>query len=199
MKESFIFYRSFYEASKSLSNEDKYILYDAIISYSFDEINVKLEGFLYSLFALIKPQLDANKARYENGKKGKKFGKLGGKKKHTPMGLKQDTPMGLNSDTPNKNVNVNVNVNENKNDNVNGIALRLSEFIFSLADMQSLKNTPIGETIPDAFMHEAMAKAVPTDEIWKQWEKFTNYFQSADAKKPLKKDWIAAWRNWIVK
>ena len=93
---------------------------------------------------------------------------------------------------------------ENKKDNKKEIeekvlALRLNEFVFSLADMEVFKNRPIGDVVPDVFMIEALSRAIPEDEIWKQWEKFTNYFQSADSRKPLKKDWISAWRNWIVK
>lgn len=69
-RKAFIFYRSFYEAGKQLETEDKAIFYEAILAYIFEDESVDLPPSIRSLFVLIKPQLDANKKRYDNGCKG---------------------------------------------------------------------------------------------------------------------------------
>lgn len=109
MKESFVFYRSFYEAIKDLKIKDKLQVYEAICELSLNQKEIKLTGMSATVFKLIKPQILANYERYENGKKGGKFGILGGRPK------KGKTPVGLLEKTPNENDNENVNVNDNEN------------------------------------------------------------------------------------
>ena len=113
-RDSFIFYRSFYEAINHLPEDQQLQIYKAIASYSLDFKEVNLKGISNAIFTLIKPQLEANKKRYLNGIKGAEHGVKGGKPK-TPN--KPQTNPKL---TPNVNVNVNPNVeckliNENKN------------------------------------------------------------------------------------
>ena len=117
-KDSFIFYRSFYDAIKELPSEMQTKLYNTIFAYQFEEKEEKLSGIEKAVFTLIKPQLNANNTRYENGCKGAEFGKLGGRpKKEKP--LKNST--GVIEENPNvtPNENDNENVNENNNENVN--------------------------------------------------------------------------------
>ena len=106
-RDSFIFYRSFFMATKCLKNEEKAQLFDAICSYALDgEIN-DLDGTAFGMFQLIKPQLDANRKRFENGcVKKQKISKTEAKPKQKISKTEA-------------NVNVNVNVNDNVNDNVN--------------------------------------------------------------------------------
>ena len=59
-KDSFVFYRSFYDASKHLNNKDRLNLYDAIVTYAFDGKENTVSGNASIAFILIKPQLDAN-------------------------------------------------------------------------------------------------------------------------------------------
>jgi len=59
-RDSFIFYRSFYEAVKVLSKEDKADLFEAIAIYALDQKNFVLNPLPKAMFKLIKPQLDAN-------------------------------------------------------------------------------------------------------------------------------------------
>ena len=110
MRDSFIFYRSFFEATKTLTTEQAADLYYAICSYALDRKELDLEPVQKALFSLIKPQLDANHKRWENGKKGANSGKKGGRPK-TPK-----KPQRNPKETPN--VNVNVNVNDNVNENI---------------------------------------------------------------------------------
>ena len=114
MRDSFIFYRSFFESFDGLSKKDKLLLFDAICNYALNDIEPELNGVPLSMFKLLKPQLDANTRRYENGCKG-------GRPKKTEEKPKENQ----NETKPkrNDNVNVNVNDNENHNDNDNDNAL----------------------------------------------------------------------------
>ena len=104
-RDSFIFYRSFYDASKCLKTEEKAQLFDAICSYALDEKVEKLDGTAYGMFQLVKPQLDANRKRFNNGCiKKQKGSKSEAKAKQTKSKIEA-----------NVNVNVNPNVNENLN------------------------------------------------------------------------------------
>ena len=70
-RDSFVFYRSFYEGVKKLDDATRLAYYEALMEYALngeepDGDNV----FVTTLFNLIKPQIDVNNKRYENGKKG---------------------------------------------------------------------------------------------------------------------------------
>lgn len=111
-KNSFIFYRSFYDALKTVSPSERAILYEAIAEYAFNQNEIEMPAICKGMFCLIKPQLQANHKKFIDGKKGSKYGKQGGRPK-TPVGLKEETPKELFSETPNVNANVNVNDNVN--------------------------------------------------------------------------------------
>lgn len=67
----FVFYKSFYEAVKQLQNaEDKCIIYQAICDYSFYDLEPTLEGITAIIWTLIKPQIDANIKKRNDGKRG---------------------------------------------------------------------------------------------------------------------------------
>lgn len=67
----FTFYRSFYEAIKDLPNDIKLEVLTAIAEYGLYGVPPKgLKPFTKSIFALIKPNMDANLTRFESGKKG---------------------------------------------------------------------------------------------------------------------------------
>ncbi len=71
MKDSFIFYRSFYEAIKILPDKKKLEIYEMIIELglNFNKVESK-DNLIKSLFTLIEPQIASNNKRYEDGKKG---------------------------------------------------------------------------------------------------------------------------------
>lgn len=106
-RDSVIFYKSFYEALKELPSEQQGEVYNAIFQYQFEGIECKLSGISKTVFTLIKPQLDANNIKYENGCKG-------GRPKNLNE-AKQKPKQNLN-ETKTK---PNENVNENDNENVN--------------------------------------------------------------------------------
>ena len=70
MRDGFVFYRSFFESFEDLSKKDKLILFDALCNYALNDIEPELTGVPAAIFKLLKPQVDANNRRYENGKKG---------------------------------------------------------------------------------------------------------------------------------
>jgi hypothetical protein len=108
-RNSFVFYRSFYEALKTLPQDDKAKIYEAIIAYGLDGTPPSLEGYLASLFTLIKPQIDANNKKFENGKSGGEHGKKGGRPpKNNPTETPQK-PLNNPTETPNANANANAN------------------------------------------------------------------------------------------
>lgn len=70
MRDGFVFYRSFFESFEDLSKKDKLVLFDALCNYALNDIEPELTGVPAAIFKLLKPQVDANNRRYENGKKG---------------------------------------------------------------------------------------------------------------------------------
>ena len=113
MRESFVFYRSFYEAIKELETpEERIELYEALCEYNFEnkKIQFKFKN-TKAMFKIMQPLIDNATARYiasvENGKKG--GAPLGNQnaRKYPKNNLKQ----------PKNNLNVNDNVNVNDNDN----------------------------------------------------------------------------------
>lgn len=70
-RESFVFYRSFYEALKCMPSEVQAELYPAICEYAlFGNLPDNLSEVATGMFALIRPNIDACTVRYKNGKKG---------------------------------------------------------------------------------------------------------------------------------
>ena len=146
-RDSFVFYRSFYEGVKKLDDSTRLAYYEAVMEYALngaepDEDNV----FVTTLFNLIKPQIDVNNKRYENGKKGgrpkkevseapqaavgevdtenqtetKKNQTITKEKPNNNQDITKknqtETKQKPKETNPKPNVNVNVNVNDNVND-----------------------------------------------------------------------------------
>lgn len=111
-RDSFIFYKSFYEAIAEADAKIQNEVFNAICKKALYEEDTKLTGVSKMLYTLIKPQLEANTKRYEDGKKG-------GRPKKETTGLTKEKTSGFENKKPNKNENVNVNDNENVNNNNN--------------------------------------------------------------------------------
>jgi hypothetical protein len=110
-KDSFVFYKSFHTALSELPDDIRLKLYDMITSYALLGIELDSSGVEKAVFTLIKPLVDANHQKYENGCKGAEFGKLGGRPKK-PQENPNRTPR-----KPQENPNRTPNENENENDN----------------------------------------------------------------------------------
>ncbi len=137
-RDSLIFYRSFFEAIKELDADVQANVYNAIFEYSLNFKEVELTGISKSIFTLIKPQLDANNKRYENGKKGgnKNQGatKEQPKSNQTATKIIPDENQKATKQQPNKNDNVNANENENENEKIKWQNFPKSDIIINLPE-----------------------------------------------------------------
>lgn len=117
MRESFVFYKSFYEAIKHLDGKIQGEIYTAIMEYGLYGNEIELGPVAKAMFTLIKPQIDINNKRYENGKKGGCVKtKQEAKKNQTVTKQEPNGNQDVTKHEPNVNVNDNVNVNVNDND-----------------------------------------------------------------------------------
>lgn len=183
MRDSFVFYRSFGDAARTLPDEERLKLFDALIGYALDDEEPDLTGVTSGMMALMKPVVDANSQRFENGKKGAEGGKLGGRPKKTPMGLSEKTPMGLSAETPNKDVNEDVNedVHENVNEDVHED---------DHGERPARRFAPPSVDEVRAYCQERRNQVDP--------ERFVDFYASNGwkvGKNPMK-DWRAAVRTW---
>lgn len=122
MRESMVFYRSFYESVEDLPPEEFKSAVMAILGYGLDGKCEEVSGVSKSILALVKPQIDKNNKRYENSLKGgRKSTGNQTETKHEPNANQVETkpkPNRNQTETkskPNDNVNVNDNVNEKDN------------------------------------------------------------------------------------
>lgn len=132
-RDSFIFYRSFYEAISELPKENQADTYNAIMQYALNQEEINLTGISKAIFSLVKPQLDANYKKYENGKQ---------KKSKTVAKQKQ------NVSKTGTNVNDNENVNENDNENVNDNVKVGDSCVDGLQEIINFYNENIGLITP---------------------------------------------------
>lgn len=118
-RDTFIFYRSFKESMNELSDADKLIMYEAISDYSLDMKEPELTGFPKALFSIIRPIIDANWQRYNNGCKG---GAPKGNKNNRFSKSTTEVQPKVNQSTtevqPKYKLIYNDNVNDNENKNI---------------------------------------------------------------------------------
>lgn len=68
-RKQFTFYRSYYDAIKTLPKREQTDLLLALCSYGLDKEERKLSGTAAAIFTLIKPTLDAGWRKAEGGSK----------------------------------------------------------------------------------------------------------------------------------
>ena len=120
MRDSFVFYRSFYEAIKLLPKKYQHICFQQLCEYALNDKPLEgLPGTVEAILKSFKPQIDANNRRYENGLKGGRPKGNQNETKPKPKHNQTETKPKRN-DNDNVNDNVNVNVNDNDNDNALG-------------------------------------------------------------------------------
>lgn len=158
-RDSFIFYRSFYDAISELPKENQADTYNAIIQYALNQEEIELTGISKAIFSLVKPQLDANYKKYENGKQ---------KKSKLEANKKQYRSKTITNVNVNVNENDNVNANANDNDNVGDSCVDGLQEIIEFYDNNIGMITPFGVEILADYAREmhkdliilAMKKAV---------------------------------------
>ena len=96
-RDSFVFYRSFYESIKRLPERAQNALFRAVAEYGLDQVvpdfaGIPQQPFVEAIFAGIRPQLDANHKRFLNGCKGAEFGHLGGARVGNQNARKEKQP-----------------------------------------------------------------------------------------------------------
>lgn len=107
MRDSFVFYNSFYEAIQTLNDEDAGACVKALANYALNgKMPEDQKPMVMMFFTLVKPQVDANNQKYENGLKG------GRPKNQTETKTKPNDNQTETKVKPNVNDNVNVNVIE---------------------------------------------------------------------------------------
>ena len=134
MRDSSIFYRSFYEAIKSLPESNQLEVYNAIFEYSFNFVDIQLTGLSNTIFTLIKPQLEANNKRYKNGTNPKN------KQNVSKTEAKDEQKISKVEANKNKNVNNNVNENKNKygiNENIYLTILEFEKLVSEYGDLKT--------------------------------------------------------------
>lgn len=106
-RDSFVFYTSFSDAISELEPMQQLAVYNAIVQYASTGVMPELSGVPKAIMTLIKPQIDANTRRYENGSLGGRPAKEGKENRRKT------------ESKPNKNQNeteLKPNVNDNVND-----------------------------------------------------------------------------------
>lgn len=106
-EDSFIFYRSFYEAMEGLPDGDRLALYDAIVKLALDGEKASLPSSVRGLFILIVPQIEANIRKRVVGRTG------GRPPKKETNGFPPTETNGYSDEKPNYNDNGTVNLKNN--------------------------------------------------------------------------------------
>lgn len=169
--DSFVFYRSFFEAAKDLEPADKLAVYDAIFEYVFEKKRKKLSGVSAIILTLVIPNLDAAISNRQNGKKGGRPKKETGVFENKKGGFLENENRPFEKTETNEDVDVNGNgdVNGDVNENVDVNDLPFSDPLPELPkNKKSIK-------MPDVLNVPEFAEA------WSMWLKYRK-----EIKKPLK-------------
>lgn len=170
MRDSFVFYRSFYEALLGMSSDNQGDCLMAIANYAIN--GVEPEGMtpeVRMFFTLVKPQIDKNNQKYENGKNGGRPSNQS-ETKQKPKNNQTETK-------PKANVNVNVNENVKEKNTLKGIKKEKNFTIPMLEEVQAYCKERNNTVDPIKFVDYYTANG------WKV------------GKNPMK-DWRAAVRTW---
>lgn len=119
VRESFVFYKSFYEAIKELPRDVQGEVLTAIVEYGlYGETTEQLKPIARAMMSLIRPQIEANNIKFENGKKGGRPKQSESKNEAEENQQETEIKPSRNQTgtKPEPNVNVNVNVNDNVDD-----------------------------------------------------------------------------------
>ena len=116
MRDSVVFYRSFYDAIKNIPEADQLKAYTAIMEYAMNDVQPEIDGIALAIFLLVKPQIDANNKRYESGKKPKRKQSASESEASGKQTVSKDEASGKQNISKSE---ANVNVKENEKENVN--------------------------------------------------------------------------------
>lgn len=175
VRDSFIFYRSFLDAINEASDKEQLELYRVIARYALNRDEPQLSGLVKAVWLAIRPQLDANWKRYNNGKKG-----------GAPCGNSNAVKQPKNNQKQPKNNQKQPNVNDNENDNENE---NLNENDFIMTKRTAFVPPTVEEVI--AYLNEKGIGNVDA-------ERFVSFYESKGwmIGKNKMKSWKAAVATW---
>ena len=207
-RESFVFYRSFYEGIKELPRDIQGEVLTAIMEYGLNGVTTENQKQITkAMFALIKPQLDANNQRFENGKKG-------GRPKANCNQTETETKPKQNRNKTKHEPNVNDNVNVNDND-ISFLEKKKQKSDAAVSDLVENENSesPL-ETLQTPKEQSGGGRkrfTIPTPEEVQAYcderkngilgQQFCDFYSSKGwkiGKEPMK-DWKAAVRTWEMR
>jgi hypothetical protein len=195
MRDSMIIYRSFFEAIKELPKDVQSDVWNAVFEYGMNFTEVELSGLSKSIFTLIKPNLQANIEKFNNGKKAKQkqtISKPEAKDKQT----RSKRQANANVD---KDVNVDVNVNVNVDDNVNVKPSDKSDHLTSdfLEVYNKFLESKTGATEQFSIAGRAGLKKIITYLKVQVEKKFTGPQTSPQDSADFRTEIVNAWR-WVL-
>lgn len=169
-RDSFLFYRSFFDGLKELPDDIRVKAYDMIMNYALNGIEPEEGGVAKAIFAMARPQIDANNKRYAAAVKGGVAKASQSDAKAVPNTCQSDAKA-----VPNDNVNVNVNENVIKRE---------------INKEKSSRFSP-----PTA---EEVREYCRVQELTVDADRFIDFYASKNwyVGKNKMKDWKAACRNW---
>ena len=211
-RESFVFYRSFYEGIKELPRDIQGEVLTAIMEYGLNGVTTENQKpITKAMFALIKPQLDANNQRFENGKRGGRpkadcnQTETETKPNHNQT-ITKPKPNHNQTETkpePNVNDNVNVNVNVNDNDDKDASAITDEKKYYSsdngvIKSISELKRDYLNdENLCNAIIKNL--KIVDKNMISEQLEAFNQHLELQGERLKEVRDYRTHFKNWLKK
>ena len=200
-RESFVFYRSFYEGIKELPRDIQGEVLTAIMEYGLNGVTTENQKpITKAMFALIKPQLDANNQRFENGKNGgAPKGNQNARKQ--PKNNQETTEKQPKNNQKQPNVNDNVNVNDNDDKDASAIT---DEKKYYSSDNGVIKS--ISELKRDYLNDENLCnaiiknlKVIDKNMISEQLEAFNQHLELQGERLKEVRDYRSHFKNWLKK
>lgn len=203
-RESFVFYRSFYEGIKELPRDIQGEVLTAIMEYGLNGVTTENQKpITKAMFALIKPQLDANNQRFENGRLGAEHGKKGGRpKKEKPQENPNQTPK-KPQENPNLTPNVNVNDNVNDNDDKDASAITDEKKYYSsdngvIKSISELKRDYLNdENLCNAIIKNL--KVIDKNMLSERLDAFNQHLELQGERLKEVRDYRSHFKNWLKK
>ena len=200
-RESFVFYRSFYEGIKELPRDIQGEVLTAIMEYGLNGVTTENQKpITKAMFALIKPQLDANNQRFENGKNGgAPKGNQNARKQ--PKNNQETTEKQPKNNQKQPNVNVNDNVNDNDDKDASAIT---DEKKYYSSDNGVIKS--ISELKRDYLNDENLCNAiiknlkiVDKNMLSERLDAFNQHLELQGERLKEVRDYRTHFKNWLKK
>lgn len=200
--DSFIFYRSFYEAIKGIPDNDRLNIYDSICEYALNHKDCAETVIAKGMMQLITPQIDANFRRRKNGSNGGRPATAkSGEEPEDRAEMDGEKNLNVTETKPNHNLNVtetkpklnltitkgkpNDNVNANVNVNANGNVRKKSFIPPTIQEVKAYCQERNNGVDPQRFYDYYSAAG------WKD--------RNGDPVKNWKQKMIANWENKVEK